>query len=166
MDLIIRDATPDDAAGIVRVFNSIIEAGCFTVFDTLFTVEDERSYISRLKERDIFHVALRVDDNAVVGFQSIEPFAAYSHAFDHVGILGTYVDLGSRRQGVAKRLFEATFGAARRKRYEKLFTYIRADNPGALATYRNQGFRIVGTASRQVKLQGRYVDEIIVERLL
>ena len=113
MDLKIRDATPDDAAGIVGVFNPIIEAGCFTVFDTPFTVEAERSYLANLKERDIFHVALRVDDNSVVGFQSMEPFAAYSHAFDHVGILGTYVDLGSRRQGVAKRLFEVTFEAAR-----------------------------------------------------
>ena len=166
MDLIIRDATPGDAAGIVGVFNPIIEAGCFTAFDTPFTVEAERSYLAKLKERDIFHVAVRVDDNAVVGFQSMEPFAAYSHAFDHVGILGTYVDLGSRRQGVANRLFQATFEAARRKHYEKLFTYIRADNPDAVATYQSQGFRIVGTAHRHVKLQSRYVDEIIVERVL
>jgi len=73
MDLKIRDATPDDAAGIVGVFNPIIEAGCFTVFDTPLTVETERSYLAKLKERDIFHVALRVDDNSVVGFQSMEP---------------------------------------------------------------------------------------------
>jgi L-amino acid N-acyltransferase YncA len=134
--------------------------------DTPFTTEAERSYIAGLTERDIFHVAVRADDNAVVGFQSMAPFATYTHAFDHVGVVGTYVDLGTRRQGIAKRLFPATFEAARRKGYEKIFTYIRADNPVALATYQRHGFRIVGTAERHAKLHGRYVDVIVVERFV
>ena len=94
------------------------------------------------------------------------PFAKYTHAFDHAGVIGTYVDLGSRRQGVAKCLFAATFEAAHRKRYEKIFTYIRSDNPAARTTYEKQGFRIVGMAERHAKLHGCYVDVIIVERLL
>ena len=166
MDVLIRDATPDDAAGVVSVVNPIIEARSFTLFDTPFTTEAERSYIAGLTERDIFHVAVRTDDNAVVGFQSMAPFATYTHAFDHVGVVGTYVDLDTRRQGIATRLFPATFEAARRKGYEKIFTYIRADNPVALATYQRHGFRIVGTAERHAKVHGRYVDVNVVERFL
>lgn len=109
---------------------------------------------------------MRADDNAVVGFQSMSPFATYTHAFDHVGVVGTYVDLRARRQGIAKRLFPATFEAARRKGYEKIFTYIRADNPVALATYQRHGFRIVGTAERHAKLRGHDVDVIVVERFV
>lgn len=56
----------------------------------------------------------------------------------------TYVDAACRRQQVASRLFTATFTAARAKGYEKLFTYIREDNPAALAAYAAQGFRVVG----------------------
>ena len=107
MELLIRDAMPDDAAGIVSVFNPIIEAHEYTLFDTPFTVEAERSYIAGLSERDIFNVAVRASDNSVVGFQSMAPFATYTHAFDHVGVIGTYVDLRSRRQGVATCLFPA-----------------------------------------------------------
>ena len=166
MELSIRDATPDDAAGIVSVLNPIIEASSFTLFDTPFTIESERSYIAGLAERDIFHVAVRASDNSVVAFQSMAPFATYTRACDHVGVIGTYVHLESRRQGIAKCLFQATFGAARRKGYEKIFTYIRADNPVALATYQKHGFRVVGRAERHAKLHGRYVDVIIVERLL
>ena len=166
MELTNRDAKPDDAAGIVAVFNPIIAARSFTLFDTPFTVETERSYIERLTERDIFHVAIRASDDAVVGFQSMSPLASYTHALDHVGVIGTYVDLGSRRQGIARSLFPATFEAAQRKGYEKLFTYILADNPAALATYQKHGFRIVGKAERHPNLHGRYVDVNIVERLL
>jgi L-amino acid N-acyltransferase YncA len=114
----------------------------------------------------VFHVAVRASDDAVVGFQSMAPFATYTHAFDHVGVIGTYVDLGSRRQGIATRLFPATFEAARRKGYEKIFTYIRADNAAALATYQRHGFHIIGKAERHAKLATGYVDVIIVERFL
>src|SRR5262245_44946845 len=108
MELLIRDAKPDDAAAIVAVFNPIIEAGTYTLFDAPFSVEAETSYIAGLALQDIFHVAIRTADNAVVGFQSMSPFATYTHAFDHVGVIGTYVDLGSRRQGIAHSLFDAT----------------------------------------------------------
>ncbi len=105
-------------------------------------------------------------DQKVVGFQSMEPFASYTHAFDHVGVIGTYVDSSYRRQGVSARLFEATFEAARSKGYIKMFTYVRADNLAALATYLKNGFHIVGTAQKQAKFNETYVDEIIIERFL
>lgn len=166
MEILVREAKPADAAGIVAVFNPIIEARSFTLFDTPFSVEAERSYIEGLTPRDIFHVAVRASDDSVVGFQSMSPFATYTQAFDHVGVIGTYVDLGSRRQGIARSLFPATFEAARQKGYEKIFTYILADNPAALATYHKHGFRTVGEAQRHAKLHGRYVDVVIVERFL
>jgi L-amino acid N-acyltransferase YncA len=166
MELVIRDVKPDDAAGIVSLFNPIIEARSFTLFDAPFTIDAERSYIAGLAPRDIFHVAVRASDDVIVGFQSMAPFATYTRAFDHVGVIGTYVDLESRRQGIAKSLFPATFDAARRKGYEKIFTYIRAANPVALAAYQKHGFEIVGKADRHAKLQGRYIDVIIVERHL
>ncbi|HKQ79923.1 MAG TPA: GNAT family N-acetyltransferase [Blastocatellia bacterium] len=166
MNLLIREVRPTDAEAIVGIFNPIIEARAYTVFDTVFTVEAEREYITNFPGRGIFHVAVRQDDQKVVGFQSMEPFATYTRAFDHVGIIGTYVDLSLRRQGIAANLFAATFDVARRKGYEKIFTLVRSDNPAALAVYQRQGFQIVGTARKQAKLDGKYIDEIIIERFL
>jgi L-amino acid N-acyltransferase YncA len=83
-----------------------------------------------------------------------------------VGVSGTYVSLEHRRQGVASSLFPVTFEAARRKGYEKLFTYILSTNAAARATYQKHGFRTVGIAERHAKLRGQYVDVIVVERLL
>lgn len=166
MRLMVRLAQPDDAPGIVAIFNPIILAGVYTAFDTPFSIEEEREYILKFPPRGVFHVAVRCEDEKIVGFQSMEPFATYTRAFDHVGVLGTYVDLNCRRQGVATSLFAATFEAARRKGYEKIFTFVRADNCAALAAYLKQGFSIVGTARRHAKVQGNYVDEIIIERWL
>lgn len=166
MNLLIRPAQPEDAAAIVAIFNPIIESGKYTVFDSSFTVETEREYIANFPARGVFHIAVRQTDNKIVGFQSMEPFATYTRAFDHVGVIGTYVDLAERGQGIAGHLFAATFEVARQKGYEKLFTFIRADNPVALATYQRQGFQIIGTAQRQAKINGVYVDELMVEKFL
>lgn len=165
MKLQVREARPDDAGAIVGILNPIIEAGVYTALDTPFSVEEERKYIEAFPSRGIFHLAVQGESQNVVGFQSMEPFASYTHAFDHVGVLGTYVDLSMLRRGIAKVLFKATFEAAARKGYEKIFTFVRSDNPSALATYQSQGFRIVGTAQRQAKLNGKYVDEIIIEKI-
>jgi L-amino acid N-acyltransferase YncA len=161
----IRDARPEDAEAIVQILNPIIAARVFTAFDTPFTADAEREFLRTFPPRGIFHVAAAADDR-LVGFQNLTPFAEYTHAFDHVGVLGTFVDLQRRRQGVATRLFEATFPAALKKGYEKIFTFVRADNDAALQTYLRQGFQTIGTASRQAKIDGRYVDEIIIEKLL
>ena len=162
----VREVRPDDAEAIVEILNPIIEAGTYTAFDTPFTVEAERDYLLNFPDRGVFQVAFQPPSSRLVGFQSMEPFASYTHAFDHVGVLGTYVDLRFRRQGIATRLFEATFEAATLKGYEKILTFVRADNQAALETYLRQGFRVVGTAERQAKLDGRYIDEIVIERLL
>jgi L-amino acid N-acyltransferase YncA len=162
----IRAATPDDAAGIVAVLNPIIEARTFTVFESPFTIEAERDYIARFPARGIFHVAVDQADGRIVGLQNAEPIASYTAAFDHVASIGTYVDLHRRREGIASRLFEATFAAAAGKGYEKFFTFVREDNPAALATYLRQGFAVIGTAKRHVLIDGRYIDEVLIEKLL
>ena len=161
---LIRPAVASDALGIVNVLNPIIEAGAYTAFDTPFSVEAERRYIETFPARGIFHVALAGEQ--IVGFQSMEPFATYTHAFDHVGVLGTYVELSCRRTGIGSALFEATLEAARRKQYGKLFTYILVHNFAALRAYTKHGFSIVGTARRHARIGNAYVDMLVVERLL
>ena len=164
MDLSIRDVEAADAAAVCAVINPIIEARAYTVFDAPFTVDAEREYIVRFPARGVWKLAL--DGERVVGFQVLEPLATYTRALDHVGSMGTYVDLSLRRHGVAKALFAATLAAARSKGYEKIFTFVRADNPAALAAYRAHGFETIGTARRHARIDGRYVDEWLIERQL
>jgi len=162
----IRDVRIEDAEAIAAILNPIIAARCYTAFDTPVTIEQEREFIRNFPARGIFLVGVDTTTSHVVGFQDVSPFADFTRAFDHVGIIGTYVDLDRRRQGIASALFRATFEAARRNGYEKFFTYVRADNASGLDTYLRHGFRIVGTAERHAKIDGTYVDEIVIEKLL
>ena len=162
----IRDVTIEDAEEILAILNPIIAARCYTAMDAEFTIEQEREFIRTFPARGIFLIAIDTELNRSVGFQNVSPFADFTHAFDHVGVIGTYVDLNLRRHGIATRLFAATYEAARQKGYEKFFSYVRADNDAALRTYLRQGFRTVGTAERQAKIDGRCIDEVIIEKAI
>ncbi|MEG3221797.1 GNAT family N-acetyltransferase [Vibrio gigantis] len=166
MSLKIRAVAIDDAQGIIDVLNPIIIEARYTILDQTFTVKEEKAFIESFPERGVFSVAVNETTNQLLGFQNVEPFASYTKAFDHVGIIGTYVDANSRGQGVAKQLFDYTFKAAEAKGYEKLFAYVRADNERALAVYLKQGFEIVGTAKKHGKIGDQYFDEILIEKFL
>jgi RimJ/RimL family protein N-acetyltransferase len=66
----------------------------------------------------------------------------------------------------SKLKFEATFQLAKDKGFEKLTAYVRSDNPVALKTYQTNGFDIIGTAKCQAKIDGKYIDEIFIEKFL
>lgn len=166
MDLLIREAHVDDAEAIVGILNPIIEGGRNTVLDRTFTIEEERVFIRSFPKRGVFHVAEQKEDGKVVGFQTIEPFAAYTSVFDHVAVIGTFVDSSAQRMGVGARLSEATFESAKRKGFEKIVTYVRADNKQSLDFHTKLGFRVIGTAQRQAKIGGKYIDEIFIEKFL
>ncbi|MEZ8040729.1 N-acetyltransferase family protein [Vibrio sp. 1F263] len=166
MSLTIREVAVEDAQGIIDVLNPIIIEARYTILDQTFTVDEEKGFIESFPKRGVFSVAVNETTNQLLGFQNVEPFATYTKAFDHVGIIGTYVDANSRGQGVAKQLFDYTFKSAKAKGYEKLFAYVRADNERALAVYLKQGFEIVGTAKKHGKISEQYFDEILLEKFL
>jgi L-amino acid N-acyltransferase YncA len=166
MPIQVRAATPDDAEAIVGILNPIIAARVYTVFDTPFTADAERAYIAGFPARGIFHVAVDVAGGQIVGLQNLEPIAPYTHAMDHVASCGTYVDLARRRQGIAGGLFQASLAAAMEKGFEKIFTFVRADNPAALQTYLRQGFVVIGTAKKHARVDGAYIDEMLIEKFL
>ena len=166
MNLTVRQVVVSDAQGVIDVLNPIINEARYTILDNTFTVEEEKAFIESFPDRGVFSVAVNEATGDLLGFQNVEPFASYTKAFDHVGIIGTYVDANSRGQGVARQLFDHTFEVAKTKGYEKLFAYVLANNERALAAYLKQGFETVGIAKKHAKIGKQYFDEILIEKLL
>ena len=84
-----RDVRIEDAEEILAILNPIIAARCYTALDTPFTIEQEREFIRAFPGRGTFLVAVDTTSNRIVGFQNVSPFADFTHAFDHVGVIGT-----------------------------------------------------------------------------
>ena len=159
----VRKATVEDAGAIATIINGVVDEGGLTSLRR-FTEGEEREFIASLDEREAIFVAER--DDVVVGFQGLSRFARWSDSMAHVGNVLTMVVPEHRGSGVGRALAGRTFAFARWNRYEKVSTYIIADNEAALAYYESLGFTRVGLWKDQVLLEDGYHDDVIVEKFL
>ncbi len=166
MHIEIRQARQADAETIASIWNQIIRTKQYSALDTLLTAEAQRKFLTDFPERGVFLVAEDTEHQQVIGFQSLEPFATYTHAFDHVAVIGTCMKLCLRRRGIGTQLAEVSFEEAKRKGFDKLFTYVRADNQPALNFYRKLHFLPIGTAKKHAKFGAKYVDSVFLEKFL
>ncbi|HSR51823.1 MAG TPA: GNAT family protein [Acidobacteriota bacterium] len=162
MQVTIRKASVEDAAEVVAVINTVIAEGGLTLFDKPFSVDQERRFIASLDERSALFVAQ--SPQGIVGVQSVDGFSDYSASGRHVATIGTWLLPEARGSGAATLLARESFRFARANGYEKVVIQVLAENARALAFYRKLGFQSIGTARRHVKLNGRYHDEVFLER--
>jgi RimJ/RimL family protein N-acetyltransferase len=159
----IRRATVVDAEAIAAIINGVIDEGGRTSLRK-FSQEEERDFIASMDEREVMFVAL--DGTKVVGFQGLSKFARWSDSMDHVGNVLTMVRPEYRGLGIGTAMAERTFAFAREHGYEKISTYIIADNASAMKYYEGLGFSKVGLWRDQVILDDGYHDDVIVEKFL
>jgi RimJ/RimL family protein N-acetyltransferase len=159
----IRRAVPEDAGGISSLINSVVEERQYTSLRK-FSIDEEREFLESLSERETVFIALINGKN--VGIQSITRFAEWSESMDHVGNILTMVLKEHRGQGIGKALASTTLEFARSHGYEKIATYIIEDNLGAIEYYTRLGFKPVGKWTRQVRINGIYHNDIIMELFL
>jgi ribosomal protein S18 acetylase RimI-like enzyme len=164
-DLRVRRAVPEDAPEIVAVMTEVVDARVHSAIDRAWTVEQERTYLEAVGAREAVHVAL---DGAhrVVGLQILERWSTALDSMAHVGQVGTFVLLPWRGRGVGRVLWHATATFAREAGYAKLLVQVRGTNAHAQSFYRRLGFAECGRLSRQVIIDGRYDDEILMELFL
>lgn len=161
MDVTIRKAKAQDGPQVADLINSVIDEGGLTALYPKLTAEQETAFIQQLGSRSVMIVAEL--EGAILGMQVIEPFAPYTQAMDHVATLGTFVRRDFRGQGVGRKLMDASLAFARHEGFEKIIIYVRLGNSGAQRFYRKMGFIPKLMMERQVKIEGRYDDEMLME---
>lgn len=163
----IRRGTPDDAASISAIWRVIAAEKNYSAIDQPFSTEQERAYLQSLSARESYFLAETQEAAPrVVAFQSFDLWSQPIGSMRHVGQLGTFVLPEWRGRGIGKQLATESLAFARANGYEKIVIFVRASNPNAQAFYAGLGFRACGKFTRQVKIDGVYDDEILMELFL
>jgi L-amino acid N-acyltransferase YncA len=161
----IRRAAVDDANGIATVLKRVVAERVHSAIDRAWTADQQRSYLAALSSREVFHVAVDAARN-IIGYQSLDLYSPILPSMAHVGQLGTFLLPDWRRHGVGKALFDATVQFAATAGYRKLVIQVRASNMPAQTFYKRLGFVECGRLRRQVMIDGREDDEIVMEFFL
>ena len=161
--LSIRQAEPLDAAAICRIYNQGIEDRVATLETELRTPGERLEWLEAHGARHPVLVA--VADGQVAGWGSLNRFNPRP-AYDHVADLSVYVERDWRGRGVGRRLLERLVETARGLGYHKMVLAAFPTNAAGIALYERLGFSTVGVYREQGVLDGKWVDVVIMERLL
>jgi phosphinothricin acetyltransferase len=159
----IRPATADDAEMICRIYNQGIEDRVATLETELRTPDERRQWLATRTPRHPVIVA--EDDRTILGWGSLNVYNA-REAYRFVADFSIYVDRGARGQGVGRVMLTRLIELAREQGYHKLVLSAFPTNASGMALYTKLGFRTVGVYQEQGRLDGRWVDTIIMEKLL
>jgi phosphinothricin acetyltransferase len=87
-------------------------------------------------------------------------------AYRFVADISVYVERAWRGKGVGRVLLARLVELGREQGFHKLVLSAFPFNPGGMTLYERMGFRTVGIYKEQGQLDGRWVDTIVMEKLL
>ena len=160
----IRDAESADAEAIARIYNQGIEDRLATLETELRTAGERAQWMAAKSDRHPALVAIDAD-GTVVGWGSLNQFNPRP-AYAHVADFSVYVDRDQRGRGIGDALLGALEARARSLEYHKLVLAAFPTNGPGMRLYERHGFRAVGVYKEQGRLDDRWVDVIIMEKIL
>ena len=102
----------------------------------------------------------------VVGYIRLRPATRLRENAHVLAIVGLAVDPGARGQGIAAALLAAAEQYARARGGRKLSLRVLGTNEPALRLYERSGFVREGTLRGEFRIQGRYVDDVVMAKHL
>src|SRR5256712_1736754 len=159
----IRDAAPADAEVICRIYNQGIEDRVATLETEPRTPAERREWLAARGPRH--PVLVGEIEGAIGAWGSLNRFNPRP-VYDHVADLSVYVERAWRGRGVGRVVLTALVERARTLGYHKLVLAAFPDNAAGMALYARLGFTRVGVYREQGRLDGRWVDVVVMERLL
>jgi L-amino acid N-acyltransferase YncA len=162
-EITIRHARLDDAAAIADIYTQGILERVATFESEPRTEADIRRKLKQESER---HPTLVAEiDGRVAGWASISLYRP-RECYAGIGEFSIYIDRDARGKGVGKVLLRALIDEAERLGYWKLLSRVFTFNTASLNLCKSQGFREVGIYEKHAKLDDRWLDVVIIERVI
>jgi phosphinothricin acetyltransferase len=159
----VRVARNDDAAAIADIYNQGITGRMATFETVLRTPADILATLAAGGRRYPYLVA--EIDSEVVGWASVSTYRPRT-CYAGIGEFSIYIDERVRGQGVGKVLLPALIAAAEEAGFWKLLSRVFPANTASRKLCAACGFREVGVYEKHAKLDGQWLDVVIVERLI
>jgi phosphinothricin acetyltransferase len=163
--LLVRDATEADMASVQRIYAHYVLYGLAT-FEEVPPATDElltrRTAVLRL---GLPYLVATLED-AVVGYSYATSYRARP-AYQHTVEDSVYVADGLGRRGIGAMLLGALIERCESGPWRQMLAVIGdSDNAASIALHRRFGFQPVGTLKSVGFKLGRWVDTVLMQRVL
>jgi len=161
--LSIRFVTEEDAEATRAIYNHEVTESTVTFDLVPRSLEEQQAWIKR--HSGAYPAIVAVRGQEVVGFASLSPYRerpAYATTVED----SVYVGKNARRQGVGKALLEKLSVLARANGFHAIIARCSAENLASVSLHEACGFVVVGHEREVGRKFGRWLDVIVLERML
>jgi ribosomal protein S18 acetylase RimI-like enzyme len=161
----IRPAREEDRDGVVETMRTVADDGASVVAENVAAkLEREPALVRATEERSrVCFVAVREQEGAdpeVVGWLHLD--APELPALRHAAEVTVGVAPPARRQGIGSSLLEYGLEWAADADYRKLSQNVPATNDAAIDFLESNGWRREGVHEDQYRIDGEFVDEVVL----
>ena len=159
----VRNATFDDAAAIAEIYNQGIEDRVATYETKRRSPDDQRAWLQTIAAR--YPAVVAQINGKIIGWAGAGAYRD-RECYRGIGEFSMYVHRDWRGRGVGNLLLANLIREAERLGLWKLVSRIFLFNEASRALCRKHGFREVGVYEKHARLDGEWLDVVIVERLI
>ncbi len=163
MPVEIRAARLDDAEAIRRIYNREVTSTTVTFDLEPRSLADQQAWLT---ERSGAHAVLVAEvGRQLAGFASLSPWRdrpAYTTSVED----SVYVDEAFRGRGIGKALLEDLVEVAGRHGFHAVFGRIVGGHAASIALHEAVGFSQAGIEREVGRKFGRWLDVVVMQRLL
>jgi L-amino acid N-acyltransferase YncA len=162
-DLRVRAVRFADLPAIREIHNQGILDRVATLDTEPRTMQETREWLYQHGPRHPVLVAETA--GLVAGWATLNTFNTRT-AYQYVADLSVYIERQRRGQGIGTALLQAIIALGRELDYHKIVLSAFPFNTAGMQLYERHGFTTVGIYKEMGQLDGRWVDTIIMEKLL
>ncbi|MES9938112.1 MAG: GNAT family N-acetyltransferase [Sedimenticola sp.] len=165
--MIIREAIPEDATALIQLFNALDRETDFMLFEP-----DERD-ISPARQKELIEsfastssqlLMVAEQDRKLVGFIGAQGGSAIRNRHSTLIAMGVLEAFWG--QSIGRQLLEAQEAWAKTHGFHRLELTVQVRNKRARRLYEKCGFIYEGTKRDALKIDGDYVDECYMSKLI
>ena len=167
MTVTVRECTDGDLAAALAIYDQLVATTTIAWTEHPMSIADWTAHVRELRARG-FPVLVADRDGVVVGVASYGDFRDTAHwegyrfAVEH----SVHVLADRRGEGVGRMLLDALVDRARESGVHTMVAAIDADNESSVRFHERLGFREVGRMPEIGFKFGRWLDLVLMQRIL
>jgi len=164
--VVLRTPKWEDLDDLLELVNSLVDEKAEIARTEKYSMEEEIDWLSkalsRLEKGETFYLVGEVGGK-IVAVSEISKRGGYEK---HVGVIGIAIRNGFRDLGIGTEIMKTLVEQAQKIGLKVLTLSAFATNKPAIHVYEKVGFAQTGTIPKKHFKEGKYVDEIIMTKML
>jgi len=165
-EVVLRTPKWEDLDDLLELINSLVDERADITRTEKVSREEEIDFLSRalsrLEKGETFYLVAEVNGK-VVAISEVNRGRGYEK---HVGVIGIAIRSGFRDLGIGTEMMKALMEHAKNVGLKVLTLAAFANNKRAIHVYEKAGFVRTGRVPKKHFKEGKYIDEIILTKVL